>query len=70
MDGQPLVTVILRLVKGEGEEAVGPEVEAKGRPRSEKLALGAVMPTGGTAEEEVEAIDKEKCLSARDQSPR
>ena len=58
VDGQPLVTVILRLVKGEGEEAVGPEVQAKGRPRSEKLALGAVMPTGGTAEEEVEAIDK------------
>jgi hypothetical protein len=57
----PLVTVVLRLMKcsesGAEDKPNGPEVPAT-RPRSTKLTLGAALPTGGTAAEEVDTIDK------------
>jgi hypothetical protein len=57
----PLVTVVLRLMKhresGAEDEPGGPEVSAT-RPRSTKLTLGAALPTGGTAAEEVDTIVK------------
>ena len=57
----PLATVVLRLMKCSGSgakgESAGPEVSAT-RPRSTKLTLGAVLPTGGTAAEEVDTIVK------------
>jgi hypothetical protein len=46
--------MVLRLMKCSES---GPEVSAT-RPRSTKLTLGAVLPTGGTAAEEVGANDK------------
>ena len=57
----PLATVVLRLMKcsesGAEDEHGGPKVSAT-RPRSAKLMLGAVLPTGGTAAEEVDTIVK------------
>lgn len=65
VDGQPLVVVCLRLVRidpaGGADVPVGPEETAtapKKRPHGKKVALGAVMLEGGTAAQEVEAIDK------------